>query len=158
MFQTLLSSSGCGFLEQLQAIGIEYEFPAPFNSMQAPLRPRKKRLLYVYEFTEGIQYLDNVGAYPCENGQVWHKDDLYLVFGTYTTATASQVALSKEVQARWVTFASTGNPNTQQYSGWNPASALSNLNMCLLGSSTSVSGVTTAQCSFFETNNISYKW
>jgi carboxylesterase type B len=162
LFSTEISPfiNGGGYIQQLEVTGTEYDFSCPIQLNAGRLATKQQHFVYTYEFLEGIQYPDNVGAYLCEEtGAVCHEDDLYLVFGTYpTTATSSQISLSNQIQARWAAFASTGNPNTGNFGGWAPAASLSNLNLFLLGNGTSVAEVDSAQCNFFETNDIPFSW
>jgi carboxylesterase type B len=75
--------------------------------------------VWVGEFTVGATYPANAGINFCTtNGAVCHQDDIPIVFGTTTSPTAAQTALTAQVQARWAAFIKTGNPNTSGFSGW----------------------------------------
>lgn len=163
LFKTMfsISTSGEGYIEELEAIGTEYEFSCPIQLNAGVLAARKLHRIYVYELVQGIQYPTNEGAYLCDkNDAVCHEDDLYVVFGTYpiSTTTTSQVNLSRQVQSRWAAFAATGNPNTAEFGDWLPAVSLTDLNIYLLGNDTVVPSVNFEQCNFFETNNIPFNW
>jgi len=64
---------------------------------------------------------------------VCHQDDIPLVFGTYTSATTSQINLSNEIQSRWTSFAANGNPNVAGKVQWNRISSKTQLNALRLG-------------------------
>jgi carboxylesterase type B len=70
----------------------------------------------------------------CTSGEVCHEDDIEVVFGTYTSASSQQIALSNEVMSRWTAFAANGNPNIAGKQQWNPVSSETNLNALRMGS------------------------
>uniref|UniRef100_A0A060T037 Carboxylic ester hydrolase n=1 Tax=Blastobotrys adeninivorans TaxID=409370 RepID=A0A060T037_BLAAD len=109
-----------------------FQCPAMINAMN--LASSAGTNVYMYEFTKGIEYPANQVNPLCGGDNVCHEDDLYVTFGTYSGGTPSeQVALSDEVRARWSAFASTGQPNTDKYGGWQAISG-HNLGLYLLGS------------------------
>lgn len=68
-------------------------------------------------------------------------DDIEAIFNTGEQLNAAQVALEKEVLARWSAFAKTGNPNAAGYPQWSAVQASSNYNLNMLvfqGSTSSV--------------------
>lgn len=76
--------------------------------------------VWVGEFTVGATYPSNTAYSFCTtNGAVCHQDDIPIVFGTATSPTAAQTALTAQVQARWGAFIKTGNPNASGFVGWN---------------------------------------
>lgn len=118
-----------------------FQCPAVFNAMD--LASSAGTNVYMYELTKGIEYPDNQANPLCGGDSVCHEDDLYVTFGTYPEGTSSeQVAHSDEVRARWSAFASTGQPNTDQYGGWQAISG-NNLGMYLLGSKQTQSSLST---------------
>lgn len=66
-----------------------------------------------------------------------HQDDIYTLFNpTNIGLTRGQLALVKEVQARWGAFVRSGSPNTAAYGTWSPVQSGSNLNLLTLGNNT----------------------
>jgi carboxylesterase type B len=75
--------------------------------------------VWVAEYTVGATYPSNAEISFCTtNGAVCHQDDIPIVFGTTTSPTAAQTALTAQVQARWGAFIKTGNPNTSGFGNW----------------------------------------
>ncbi|KAG8805373.1 hypothetical protein FRC19_007922, partial [Serendipita sp. 401] len=75
--------------------------------------------VWVGEFTLGSTYPSNAGYSYCTTaGNVCHQDDIPIVFGTLTSPTAAQTALTTQIQARWGAFLRYGNPNTDGYQNW----------------------------------------
>ena len=75
--------------------------------------------VWVGEFTVGATYPVNAQfSYCTSNGAVCHQDDIPIVFGTATSPTAAQTALTAQIQARWGAFVKTGNPNTSGFQNW----------------------------------------
>ncbi|EST07366.1 Carboxylesterase, type B [Kalmanozyma brasiliensis GHG001] len=73
---------------------------------------------YIALFERGISYPSNAGNDYCAT-RVCHEDDIQLVFSNPNKLSdASTKAVVKEVQARWVAFMRSGNPNVGQYGGW----------------------------------------
>ncbi|KAG9048678.1 hypothetical protein FS842_000341 [Serendipita sp. 407] len=75
--------------------------------------------VWVGEFTLGSTYPSNAGYSYCTTaGNVCHQDDIPIVFGTLTSPTTAQTALTTQIQARWGAFLRYGNPNTDGYQNW----------------------------------------
>ncbi|KAG8834584.1 hypothetical protein FRC17_008253 [Serendipita sp. 399] len=75
--------------------------------------------VWVGEFRLGSTYPSNAGiAYCTTPGNVCHEDDIPIVFGTTTSPSAAQIALTAQIQARWGAFVKYGNPNTNGYPNW----------------------------------------
>ncbi len=72
---------------------------------------------YVALFERGITHPSNAGIDYCAD-KVCHEDDILLFFSDPATVASSVRATVKEVQARWVAFVRSGNPNTGSYGGW----------------------------------------
>ena len=83
---------------------------------------------YVGEYTLGSKYPANAGVDFCqEAGSVCHEDDIQIVFGTVSSPSNAQRALTREMQARYRAFLNTGNPNPSGPAGvgirnWQPVS------------------------------------
>ncbi|GAA5963862.1 hypothetical protein JCM21900_004430 [Sporobolomyces salmonicolor] len=112
--------------------------------------------VWLGEFDLGISYYDNEIPYCV--GRVDHQDDIDVVFNSPpSTPTSAQSKLIKEVQARWASFARTGDPNTSGYITWAPvASSKGDLNVLLLGgasdgSSTKTESQRTEECKIYTT-------
>lgn len=89
---------------------------------------------YVGLYTVGATYPGNDEVAACtQNGAVCHQDDIEIVFGTVQNPSSAQVALVKEMQARYANFFRTGNPNAPGYANWN-AAGTSDVSAILLGS------------------------
>jgi carboxylesterase type B len=88
--------------------------------------------------TLGITHPDNANNPMCTSGQVCHEDDIQVVFGTYSSASAQQTALSAEVMSRWTAFAASGNPNVAGKMQWNKVSGSTHLNALRLGATDKV--------------------
>ncbi|KAJ7074098.1 alpha/beta-hydrolase [Mycena amicta] len=80
---------------------------------------------YVGQFVTGATYPANDGIAFCVNGAVCHQDDIYIVFGTTPSPTAAQSALTKEIQARYKAFLTTGSPNAAGLLPWSLATTSS---------------------------------
>lgn len=158
LFRTKMTtnSSDCGQREQLISIGTEWGFSCPiqYNAGNAAGTGAN---IYVYEFNEGILYRDNAGLALCGDENVCHEDDLYCVFGTYSSADTAQIALATDVQNRWAAFARSGSPNYSGGANWSSVESLSNLNVFSFGNSAVSSYVDEAQCDFFG-NKVLYQW
>lgn len=90
--------------------------------------------VFLYELTLGSTHPSNAGDSLCTTGgAVCHQDDIPLVFGTYASATTSQINLSTEIQKRWTSFAANGNPNVAGKAQWNKISSATQLNALRLG-------------------------
>ncbi|SNX87796.1 related to para-nitrobenzyl esterase [Melanopsichium pennsylvanicum] len=75
--------------------------------------------VYVGLFEKGIQYPSNAGnTYCSSDNRVCHEDDIQLVFTDPSKVDDATARTVREVQARWVAFTRTGNPNTKLYGGW----------------------------------------
>jgi carboxylesterase type B len=88
--------------------------------------------VYLYELLLGCTNPDNANDPLCtSNGEVCHEDDIGLVFGTCSSPTTQQTALSAEIMARWAAFATNGNPNIpgQGKVQWNPVGDSTSLNV-----------------------------
>lgn len=69
----------------------------------------------------GSTYVSNTANSYCgaSNGRWCHEDDLYMLFGNLPKgATPAQVAVSRELRARYGSFIRTGNPNAKGYAKW----------------------------------------
>jgi len=93
---------------------------------------------YVGEYQIGASYPSNSGiSYCTQSGSVCHQDDIEIVFGTVSSPSADQAALTKEMQARYKSFMTSGNPNAAGYATWTKATS-SNVQPLALGKSVTV--------------------
>lgn len=81
--------------------------------------------VYVGLFERGITYPTNEGNDYCAQDKVCHEDDIRLVFADPSQVDESKRAVVQEVQARWVAFMRSGNPNTANYAAWQTVSTSS---------------------------------
>ena len=89
--------------------------------------------VYVGEYVVGSTYPDNEQFSFCTGeGAVCHEDDIFIVFGTAPNPTSAQSNLIKEMQARYKSFLSSGNPNANGFPSWSAVSG-SNVNAIQLG-------------------------
>jgi len=94
---------------------------------------------YLYQLELGYTHPDNANDPLCTSGgNVCHEDDIPLVFGTCTSPTSQQSALGAEIRARWIAFASNGNPNVAGKTQWNTVHGATNLNALRLSANTVV--------------------
>lgn len=92
--------------------------------------------VYLYELLLGCTNPANANDPMCtSNGEVCHEDDLGMVFGTCTSPTYHQTALSNEIMARWAAFAANGSPNVQGKTKWGKVGGSANLNALRFSSS-----------------------
>ncbi|EGN95639.1 hypothetical protein SERLA73DRAFT_95197 [Serpula lacrymans var. lacrymans S7.3] len=92
---------------------------------------------YVGLYVVGASYPGNSAVSYCtESGVVCHQDDIEIVFGTVPSPDSAQSSLITEMQARYQSFMTTGNPNPSgsSYSNWGVATT-SDVNAILLGAS-----------------------
>ncbi|GAA5990858.1 hypothetical protein JCM10908_000049 [Rhodotorula pacifica] len=76
--------------------------------------------VYFGEFVAGIPYHPGQDRSICKNG-VTHEDDILTIFTANPASsryTWMQRTIADQVQARWASFARTGDPNAGEYSGW----------------------------------------
>jgi len=66
----------------------------------------------------GNVYVDSIGNPFCDETDVCHEGDIEILFGTVTSPSAKQSALTKELQARYSSFIRTSNPNPSGYTAW----------------------------------------
>ncbi|EMD38209.1 hypothetical protein CERSUDRAFT_113358 [Gelatoporia subvermispora B] len=91
--------------------------------------------VFVGLYVVGATYPGNDLIPQClEDGAVCHQDDIEIVFGTVPSPNTAQVALTKEMQARYSSFLRTGNPNTDSFATWTPATT-DDVHPLLLGGS-----------------------
>ncbi|KAJ7122106.1 Alpha/Beta hydrolase protein [Mycena epipterygia] len=77
---------------------------------------------FVGMYTIGSTYPANTNiSYCLEDGVVCHQDDIEIIFGTVPHPTPAQAALTKEMQARYRMFISTGSPNAPGLEPWQSA-------------------------------------
>ncbi|BFZ61778.1 hypothetical protein YB2330_002854 [Saitoella coloradoensis] len=147
--------SSDGVREALAKLGTEFIWTCPTQANAVTLS--SGRNVYLYEFEKGITYTpDNGSLSLCTSSDVCHEDDLYLTFGTYTSATSSQKKLSAEVMDRWVAFAKTGNPNVNGYKTWSPVKSAKKLNAYLLGDAKVNQTLRATDCSFLQSVGFDY--
>lgn len=92
--------------------------------------------VYLYELLLGCTNPANADDPMCtSNAEVCHQDDIGMVFGTCTSPTSDQTALSNEMMARWAAFAANGNPNVQGKTKWVKVGDSTNLNALRLAPS-----------------------
>ncbi|KAJ6525506.1 alpha/beta-hydrolase [Mycena vulgaris] len=95
---------------------------------------------FVGMYVTGATYPANDGiAFCLESGSVCHQDDIEIVFGTVPSPTPAQAALTKEMQARYKAFLTTGSPNAAGLSVWSAATT-GNVHAHQLGGTPSPSG------------------
>ncbi|SPO30473.1 related to para-nitrobenzyl esterase [Ustilago trichophora] len=105
-------------LETLLTQGM-FTCPTWFNALRyAPKAP-----VYVALFEKGISYPSNQGNDYCTQGRVCHEDDILLIFSDPDKVDGDSVRVLREVQARWVSFMRSGNPNGGGYGGWDRVGA-----------------------------------
>lgn len=91
--------------------------------------------VYVGEYIIGATYPDNEDISFCtQGGTVCHEDDIQIAFGTCSSPNNKQSSLITEIQARYKSFLSGGNPNAAGFQNW-PTVSGSNTNAILLGAS-----------------------
>ncbi|CDU24321.1 related to para-nitrobenzyl esterase [Sporisorium scitamineum] len=117
----LYSQSNDSLRRNLETVLTQGEFTCPtwFNAQ----RYSTKAPSYVTLFEKGIRYPSNVGNDYCQDDRVCHEDDIQLVFTDPGKVDATKREVVKEVQARWVGFATNGDPNTDKYGGWRSVGA-----------------------------------
>ncbi|GAA5965610.1 hypothetical protein JCM3765_004755 [Sporobolomyces pararoseus] len=105
-----------------------------------------KSTVYLGEFDLGIQAATSAAFRLCAD-KVGHEDDISVVFNRSSSSLSSaQQTLVKEVQARWGSFARSGNPNTSGYSNWPALPSSGGLQILQLGAnSNGGSSVATSQ-------------
>ncbi|KAK7063418.1 carboxylic ester hydrolase [Favolaschia claudopus] len=97
---------------------------------------------YVGMYTLGATYPANADTPFClASGNVCHRDDIYIVFGTTPNPTPAQTALTLEMQARYRMFLLTGSPNAPGLEPWAPVSSSGNVPAKELGSKTTSDGL-----------------
>jgi len=85
---------------------------------------------YLYELLLGCTNPANADDPLCtSNGEVCHQDDIGMVFGTCSSPSSQQTALSNEMMARWAAFATNGNPNIARKTQWSKLGGSTNLNV-----------------------------
>ena len=84
--------------------------------------------VYLYQLEVGYTHPDNVNDPMCA-AEVCHEDDIALVFGTYSSPTATESAVGAEIRGRWTAFAANGNPNVAGKVPWNSVAGSSKLNL-----------------------------
>lgn len=69
---------------------------------------------YCVMFTTHLMlfFLHRLGTYNETSTQFWYNDT------TFVPPTETELAVSKELMARWTSFAKTGDPNNNNYRGW----------------------------------------
>ncbi|KAJ7875514.1 Alpha/Beta hydrolase protein [Mycena olivaceomarginata] len=80
---------------------------------------------FVGLYTLGATYPPNVmnTTFCLQHGVVCHQDDIYIVFGTTPNPTPAQATLTREIQARYKMFVTTGSPNAPGFEPWMPATS-----------------------------------
>ncbi|KAJ7786949.1 alpha beta-hydrolase [Mycena olivaceomarginata] len=80
---------------------------------------------FVGLYTLGATYPPNVmnTTFCLQHGVVCHQDDIYIVFGTTPNPTPAQATLTREIQARYKMFVTTGSPNAPGLEPWMPATS-----------------------------------
>ena len=157
-FAQLVASNSPDCRPAIEQLTTEYQFQCPSQYNSLNIVDHRLATVYMYQFVEGIEYISNEGYSFCGGDYVCHEDDLYVTFGTYdpSSINESQLALSKEVQARWAAFARTGSPNTGDYVKWNPILSSDEMNILLLGSEQLVNQLNSTQCEYLGQSNLYY--
>ncbi|KAJ7149352.1 alpha/beta-hydrolase [Mycena filopes] len=107
----------------LEALGTDYMWRCPTWSLARAWVGRGGKA-FVGTYYTGATYPANNGVAFClEEGSVCHQDDIEIVFGTTPGASAAQAALTREMQARYKAFLSSGNPNSAGLAPWAAATA-----------------------------------
>lgn len=89
--------------------------------------------VYVGQFVVGATYPPNGNVPFCtQSGNVCHQDDIQIVFGTVPNPTTAQATLISQMQKRYKSFLSSGNPNAAGVPIWTAATA-TNVHPLLLG-------------------------
>ncbi|KAF7311334.1 Carboxylic ester hydrolase [Mycena kentingensis (nom. inval.)] len=101
----------------LEALGTDYMWRCPTHSL-ARQWVAKGGKAFVGEFVTGATYPGNDAIPFCAAGGICHQDDIFIVFGTTPSPSAAQAALTKEVQARYRAFLTSGSPNAPGLSPW----------------------------------------
>ncbi|KAJ1021500.1 hypothetical protein NDA13_005540 [Ustilago tritici] len=112
------SNANDGLRRNLETILAQGMFTCPtwFNAL------RHSSNAFIALFERGITYPSNAGNDYCnEEGRICHEDDIQLVFTDPNKVAAEVARTVREVQARWIAFVRSGNPNTSKYRGWTTA-------------------------------------
>lgn len=134
---------------------LQLEYTASMYYWQCPIQynaevAMKSSNVFVYSMSKGIQYPTNAALSLCANGAVCHQDDLYLTFGNFPGGTSNNLqSISADLQARWASFARSGNPNYNGGVQWNKATS-GNLNMLDFGTNTVNPGYETQGCNHLQ--------
>ncbi|GAA5968834.1 hypothetical protein JCM11641_000751 [Rhodosporidiobolus odoratus] len=127
---SLLAGDEDAVRNQLVRLVTDFTWVCPNKQAATSLSASQK--VYLAEFDLGVSYLN--GAVDFCKGRVDHQDDIFTLFTSPYPLSATQKALSAEVQARWAAFARNGSPNTPTYFGWYTVSAAKNeLDVIVLG-------------------------
>ncbi|KAG8879925.1 hypothetical protein FRB97_001279 [Tulasnella sp. 331] len=118
--------------------------------------------VYVGTFEAGATYPSNAGIDLClEPGMTCHEDEIYIIFGTTPSPTASQTALTTQIQTRLKSFMANPAvaPNAPGYPTWNPATS-TNANAIQFGGSADGQLVPIFACdpSFWGTPTVPFEW
>ncbi|GAA6017138.1 hypothetical protein JCM11491_003273 [Sporobolomyces phaffii] len=102
-------------------------------TQEAAAAAASKSTVYLGEFDLGIQASTSARLSLCE-GKVGHEDDISVVFGQASSALSpAQATVVKEVQARWGSFARTGNPTPPSYPAWPAVPSAGGIELLQLG-------------------------
>ncbi|KAJ7749550.1 Alpha/Beta hydrolase protein [Mycena maculata] len=123
----------------LEELGTDYVWRCPTWSLARSWVGHGGKA-FVGVYVTGATYPANSDIPFCtEAGSVCHQDDIEIVFGTVPSPSAAQAALTKEMQARYKAFLTTGSPNAAGFSVWTEATT-SGVNAHQLGGTPSPSG------------------
>ncbi|KAJ7461542.1 alpha/beta-hydrolase [Mycena latifolia] len=123
----------------LETLGTDYMWRCPTWSLARSWVGHGGKA-FVGMYVTGATYPANNDIPFClQAGSVCHQDDIEIVFGTVPSPTAAQAALTKEMQARYKAFLTTGSPNVAGLSVWSAATT-SSVHAHQLGGTPSPSG------------------
>jgi carboxylesterase type B len=125
----------------LETLGTDWVWRCPTWSLARSLAAHGGAgKVFVGMYVTGATYPANNGIAFCLGaGAVCHQDDIEIVFGTVPSPTPAQAALTKEMQARYKAFLTTGSPNAAGLSPWTAATT-TNVHAHQLGGTPTPSG------------------
>ncbi|KAJ7609893.1 alpha/beta-hydrolase [Roridomyces roridus] len=107
---------------QLERLGTDYIWRCPTWTFGRNWVAAGGGSVHVGMYTIGATYPGNEEIPECLfDGAVCHQDDIMILFGTTSTPTPAQSALTIEIQARYKAFLATNDPNVDGLDNWEPA-------------------------------------